>query len=109
MTLRELRLRYADLKGGKVVCVEGTLSANDYYNCRFGSPARWRGFRLSGGDVFGDTVSVYCPKGEAKCEALYDSVVSLGAFAGTALVAYPSSNRVCEADQANLIGFRFGE
>lgn len=106
MALREFRLRYADLRGGDVVCVAGTLTSNDYYNCRFRNSARWRSFRLTDGELFGESVSVYCEKGDAECEALYETMIAMGAALGSALVAYPQSNSVCEADQAELIGFR---
>jgi hypothetical protein len=102
-SIQEMKTRYADLRGRKVQ-VKGVLSTSTYYNCRFGSQNKYRSFELSEG-LFGG-IHVYCSRGDAGCESIFQRLAAGSSQSGTAILEYPERNSVCEAGQAFLLEWR---
>jgi hypothetical protein len=102
-TVQELKNRYADLKGRRVR-LKGALTASTYYNCAYASQGDYRSMEFSGG-LFGSQFHVYCSRGDAGCESIFQRLAGGGSENGTAIVKYPTWNDVCEADQAFLTGW----
>jgi hypothetical protein len=104
MGLREMRLRYDDLRriGRSTVCLPAVVEPTDYYNCRYRSQARWRGFAVADRD--GASLHAYCRKGVPFCDALFERGIA-APQTGVAVLSYPEANNVCEEDQAQLVGW----
>lgn len=105
-SIREMQARYADLRN-RYVRVRGDLSVTTYYNCAFRNQSNWRSFRFSDGRL-SMGVHVYCYRGEAFCERLFERLAGGGRISGTATLIYPSHNSVCEEGQSEMVGFTTG-
>lgn len=101
-SVKELMLRYGDIKG-KRVRVAMALEPSTYYNCRFRRQTRWRSFKGRSGGY--ESVTVYCPRGAAFCERLFESLAAGGDTMEPTdvILRYPRSNRVCEEGQIELL------
>jgi len=104
--LKQMKLRYADLRDKFVIVGPVAIQAFSYYNCYFRSQSRWRNFRM--GDANNTAINVYCRRGDTLCEKLFmkltDGTTEYVRFKSVVLY-YPRRNSVCEEDQAILSSY----
>lgn len=104
-SVQEYQLRHDELRG-RTTRIVGAIIPDTYYNCKFRSTRNWRSFRFAQDERGLPRMHVYCRADDLWCADAYQRAVSGGGAVGEAVLVYPSSNRVCEESQAELVGFR---
>lgn len=102
--VQELQFRHADIVGRNVL-VPAVIAPTTYYNCKYRSTSTWRGFEMATPGEGYQRMWVYCRRGDELCDTMFAATMT-GPQRANYLVRYPTSNRICEDTQAELVGFR---
>ena len=90
-TIKELKIRRADLKGQAVAVPSLKCEASKYYNFSFGDEDSWRSINCEDKNDY--TINAYCRRGNRDCENWFNASISSPIVTKEVKLMYPSSSR----------------